>query len=204
VIKRWRDIQRLNEMIHDQIGLAGLETAILLIAFVVVSSVFAFAALSTGLFSSDKAEGTIKAGLAESRGTMELRGSVIAEIGGGTTPGTGATVGSLSFYVANAAGGEPINLTQGDTIIIYTDANQSVTLDDSAEYNVAAVGLGDTDLLLEAGEIYEIELLDLDSRLTPNLGVDTTFTVEVVPPTGAVLFVQRTTPVYLEYANSLD
>ena len=33
----------------DQRGITGLETAIVLIAFVVVSSVFAFAALSTGL-----------------------------------------------------------------------------------------------------------------------------------------------------------
>ena len=35
----------------DSRGITGLETAIVLIAFVLVSSVFAFAALSTGLFS---------------------------------------------------------------------------------------------------------------------------------------------------------
>ncbi len=63
-------IQRLR----DQRGITGLETAIVLIAFVVVSSVFAFAALSTGLFSSDKAKETIQAGLAETRGSMELKG----------------------------------------------------------------------------------------------------------------------------------
>ena len=40
----------------DQRGITGLETAIVLIAFVVVSSVFAFAPLSTGLFSSDKSK----------------------------------------------------------------------------------------------------------------------------------------------------
>ena len=34
----------------------------MLIAFVVVSSVFAFAALSTGLFTSDKSKETINAG----------------------------------------------------------------------------------------------------------------------------------------------
>ncbi len=44
---------------RDQRGITGLETAIVLIAFVVVSSVFAFAALSTGRFSSDKAKETI-------------------------------------------------------------------------------------------------------------------------------------------------
>ncbi len=58
----------------SQRGITGLETAIVLIAFVVVSSVFAFAALSTGMFSSDKARETITAGLAQARSTMELKG----------------------------------------------------------------------------------------------------------------------------------
>ena len=47
---------------RGQRGITGLETAIVLIAFVVVSSVFAFAALSTGLFTSDKSKETINAG----------------------------------------------------------------------------------------------------------------------------------------------
>ena len=42
--------------VKEERGITGLETAIVLIAFVVVSSVFAFAALSTGLFSSDKSK----------------------------------------------------------------------------------------------------------------------------------------------------
>ena len=40
----------------DQRGITGLETAIVLIAFVVVASVFAFAVLSTGLLSSEKSK----------------------------------------------------------------------------------------------------------------------------------------------------
>ena len=64
---------------RDERGITGLETAIVLIAFVVVSSVFAFGALSTGLFSSDKSKETIRAGLAEARGTLEVRGDVKVE-----------------------------------------------------------------------------------------------------------------------------
>ncbi|MCH8348704.1 MAG: hypothetical protein IIB29_00510 [Chloroflexi bacterium] len=74
----------LRPFMPDQRGITGLETAIVLIAFVVVSSVFAFAALSTGLFSSDVAKQTIQAGLAETRGTLELKGSVIAKVSGTT------------------------------------------------------------------------------------------------------------------------
>ena len=68
----------LTPLGQQQRGITGLETAIVLIAFVVVSSVFAFAALSTGLFTTDKAKETIKAGLSEARGTMEMKGSIIA------------------------------------------------------------------------------------------------------------------------------
>jgi flagellin-like protein len=67
---------RLETVVRGERGITGLETAIVLIAFVVVSSVFAFAARSTGLFSSDKAEQTIQAGLEEARGSLELRGAV--------------------------------------------------------------------------------------------------------------------------------
>ena len=56
----------------DSRGITGLETAIVLIAFVVVSSVFAFASLTMGLFSADKSEETLRAGLSGARGTLEL------------------------------------------------------------------------------------------------------------------------------------
>jgi len=39
-----------------QEGITGLETAIILIAFVIVASVFAYVVLSAGLFSSQKAK----------------------------------------------------------------------------------------------------------------------------------------------------
>jgi flagellin FlaB len=46
-----------------QRGITGLETAIILIAFVVVASVFAFTVLSTGIFSSERSKETVFAGL---------------------------------------------------------------------------------------------------------------------------------------------
>ena len=44
-------------------GITGLETAIILIAFVVVAAVFAFVVLSTGLFSSERGKEAVYAGL---------------------------------------------------------------------------------------------------------------------------------------------
>jgi len=47
---------------QTQRGITGLETAIILIAFVVVASVFAFTVLSTGIFSSERSKETVHAG----------------------------------------------------------------------------------------------------------------------------------------------
>ncbi len=46
-----------------QRGITGLETAIILIAFVVVASVFAFTVLSTGIFASERSKDTVCAGI---------------------------------------------------------------------------------------------------------------------------------------------
>ena len=196
-------IQRLR----DQRGITGLETAIVLIAFVVVSSVFAFAALSTGLFSSDKAKETIQAGLAETRGSMELKGSVILTA---STTGTSGVVSDIAFQVASAAGGESIDLTPGKTIIKFTDDGQSKIFQSTSGFTVTGLGTADSDKLLERNEVYEIQLIDLETTgsgndtLTNDLQTNKTFSLEVIPPSGAVLFIERTTPVFLDTTTSLN
>ena len=198
---------RVRRSCGDQRGITGLETAIVLIAFVVVSSVFAFAALSTGLFSSDKAKETIQAGLAETRGSMELKGSVIVTA---QTFGTTANATTIAFQVSNAAGGEAIDLTPGKTLIKYTDSTQSKMFLSPSGFTSTGLGDADEDKLLERGETYEIKLLNLDTlgsgndNLTNKLGSNTTFSLEIIPPRGAVLFIERTTPVYLETTVQLN
>ena len=183
-------------MWRDSRGITGLETAIVLVAFVVVSSVFAFAALSTGLFSSDKSKETILAGLSEARGTLELRDAVI-----GKKATTGANIDEISFQVANAAGGEAVDLTPGKTLIIYSDINQAHTFTGS-NFTVTGLGLADTDKLVEPGEMYEIKLTGLYAKLSPTLSTGDKFSVQVKPPQGAVLNIELTTPVVLDsYAD---
>ena len=89
----------------------------MLIAFVAVSSVFAFSDLSTGLFSSDKAKETHAAGLSEARGTLELKASVVAKVSG--TTGANGVVTSIEFRLSNAAAGEAIDMTPDNTVIKY-------------------------------------------------------------------------------------
>ena len=181
---------------RSQRGITGLETAIVLIAFVVVSSVFAFAALSTGLFSSDRSKETINAGLKEASGTLEVRGSIIAKASGGA-------VDELILQVANAAGGGAVDLTPGETLITYTDADQSITLA-SGDFTATGLGAADSDNLVEPGEMYEIKMTGLIAKLNPDLTADKLFAFQVKPPVGAVLHMERRTPVNLDTYNNLN
>ena len=90
---------RVSRALHSQRGVTGLETAIILIAFVVVASVFAFTVLSTGIFSSERGKETVLAGVREARGTMEPKGRVVAN---GLTAET-LSLGEAAWTVTNAS-----------------------------------------------------------------------------------------------------
>ena len=200
-------IQSFSTIKKNQKGITGLETAIVLIAFVVVSSVFAFAALSTGMFSSDKARETVNAGLAQTRATMELKGSVIGTSDYAATTGV---LTNIAFHVTQSAGGADVDLTPGTTIIKYTDEVQSKLFGSTSGFTVTGIGGADSDKLLERNEVYKIEMINLDTvgagddNLATILGVNKTFTLEVIPTRGAVLHIERTTPIFLDLINFLN
>ena len=132
---------------------------------------------------------------------MVLKGSIVATAA--VTGGSG-TVDALTFQVANAAAGQPIDMKVGNTIVRYTDKYQSVNLDQTGEFTTTKLGSGDGDVLLEAGEVFEINIPSMAALLATNLAVDQTFTLEVIPPKGAVLYIQRTLPNSLERITTLD
>ena len=188
---------------RDQKGVTGLETAIVLIAFVVVSSVFAFAALSTGLFTADKSKETIRAGLDETRGTLEVKGSIILV----ESSSTADNVQKIQFQVANAAGGQAVVVAPGRTIVKYSDGNQSEiigTADSSSlRFTITPLGNADNDNLVEQGELYQVTIENMDSGLTAPLATGDVFQVEMIPPRGAVLVIERTLPISLETVTDL-
>jgi flagellin FlaB len=190
-----RSMQRVGK---EEAGITALETAIILIAFVVVASVFAFTVLSAGAFSTERGKEAVYAGLSQVRSSMELTGSVIATA---TVTGTAGTVDGLVFTVGNAMGGEAINLSTTDKVVTveYRDALQRKSISD---WSISWKVRNDTDDLLEGGELVEIAV-PIDDLDTP-LGVNTEFAVEIMPPTGAVLNIQRTTPAYMELVYDLQ
>ena len=152
-------------------GITGLETAIILIAFVVVASVFAFTVLSTGIFSSERSKETVFAGIEEAQSTLEPRGSVVAFKG--VLTGPTSTVYKLTFVVSNAVAGEPVDLTpdftaddsgtdpdvstgaSSVTVISYSDKNQFLN---DLPWSISWLGNNDGDSLLENNEKAEISI----------------------------------------------
>ena len=160
-----------------QKGITGLETAIVLIAFVVVASVFAFTILSAGVFSSEANKQTIHAGLKETRTRLAQQGSAFAFSG---YEGSTQAVYKIVFIVSNSLAGEPVDLTapytedgsgtdpdivggaSTATIISYADENQRLS---DVAWSQSFIGTNNGDDLLEDGEKAEITVWLMD-RIT--------------------------------------
>jgi flagellin FlaB len=183
-------LARLFRSLHNkQEGITGLETAIILIAFVIVASVFAFVVLSTGLFSAERGKETVFAGLEKARGNLEVRGALtVTDV---DTSGTIDSSDEVRFNVALAAGGFPISLDPAaytnSVVINYIDAQNREA---DVAYSVNWI-LEDGDTLLEVGELAEITVNPPSgSTLDPN----EIFTLEVIPPSGGTNLINRTMP----------
>jgi flagellin FlaB len=182
--------RRALRLWRDRRGITGLETAIVLIAFVVVAAVFAFAVLSTGLLSSEKSKETILGGLEETGATLAVRGNVVANVTS-TTLSTG--IQEVIFQVSNASQtGEAVNLARTGTdaaILSYTDKNQFVNLASTSWVTTWLIGSGS---LVEPGERVEIRVTL--TGLSTVLGTLTDFKLELKPTRGATLVVERRIP----------
>jgi flagellin FlaB len=191
----------MRRMHRDERGITGLETAIILIAFVVVATVFAFIVLTTGIFSAERGKETVYAGLQKARGTMEVRGGIVVNSTG--CPST-CEVTQIQFQVANAAGGDPIPLdptaTNNRTVIAYRDA---ATVNNDMDYTVTWI-TGNADTLLEPGELATITIAAADNTDTiENLIANDRWTLELQTPVGAVIDITRSMPAQLSAVMQL-
>jgi len=185
-----------RKMQRDERGITGLETAIILIAFVVVASVFAYTVLSAGIFSSQKGQEAVYTGLTQARSTLELKGDVVAKA-------NATAVTEIIFSVSNALDGEAIDLTDttGNNVTVISYSS-SLARAEELDWTSAAQGWGDSDKLLEAGEMFEITV-DMTGA---GEAVDTyhTFALEIKPPVGSALIIERTTPAALDTVMILN
>jgi flagellin FlaB len=152
----------------DQKGITGLETAIILIAFVVVAAVFAYTVLSAGLFSTQKSQEAVYAGLKETQGTLEMLGGAVAYKDDlNTGSGLSGSIGRIDFTIALATDGTSVDLTPafsydsgaGTLTVGTAGANrlqiafndQDMTISDCA-WTARFIGKNNSDTMLDPGE----------------------------------------------------
>jgi flagellin FlaB len=93
-------------------------------------------------------------------------------------------------------GGEPLDLNTTTPVMTVNYIDDSQFINDVA-WTTDWIVSNDGDDLLDTGELVEITI-QLDGNLTNDLGINTQFSIEMKPPKGAALSMQRTTPPYFD------
>jgi flagellin FlaB len=93
-------------------AIVGIESAIVLIAFVVVAAALAFVVLNMGFFTTQRSKETIGSGLAQASSALEIDGTVLAKINT-----TGKNLECMIIPLRLSAGQKPVDLTPNKTSI---------------------------------------------------------------------------------------
>ena len=191
-------IKTISSINRNEKGMTGIETAIILIAFVTVAAVFSYAVLGAGLFASEREKETLHMALDEVKSNLQLSGSVIVM----ADPGTGV-VNTIRFCVTNAVAGNAMDMTPCDGTsnasnkCVISLATHSSYLN-NVKWTVESVGATDSDNLLESGEQFEISIdvndLGNGKSLSENIMSNDAFNMQVKPSLGSTMTIQRTLP----------
>ena len=173
---------------HQQEGITGLETAIILIAFVIVASVFAYVVLSAGLFSSQKAKEAVSAGVDSTMSVIELKGNVIAKM-------VSSEVQEVYLFMGIPAAGSAVDFggssnSTKQLVISYSDESNLIP---SANWTLQKLSTVNSDNLLDENELFMVTV-DLSGSDNVSIGPYNSFSLEVKPPDGPVLAIERTVP----------
>lgn len=181
----WKKI--LKRLRGKEKGITGLETAIILIAFVIVASVFAYVVLSAGLFSSQKTKEAINAGLQSTMSTLEIKGNVVAQM-------ENSVVTHILFGVGIPAAGSPVDFSSinGTSLLVisYSDQDSMVP---SCNWSITRLCTVNNDDILDPLELF---MLDVTLPVSGNtsLGAYERFSMEIKPADGPVVVFERTIP----------
>lgn len=210
-------MNRINGLWKDQKGITGLETAIILIAFIVVAAVFAFTVMTTGLFSTEKAKTTAQAGIAEASSTFAPKGGLIAECAQNAQNAC-THVDALTFQITTASGSTGTSIAPDKIALIYSDDNQRDATNADINNRLPADGILSTVTitkivasaanapeLLQQGDVAEIRVeLNTTAGAATLLGNNAIFRLEIIPQQGGSLILSRKTPPELMPVMNLE
>jgi flagellin FlaB len=180
-------VKRLSGLIrainNEEKGITGLETAIILIAFVTVASVLAYSVLSAGIFSAERGKETVYRGLETAQSTLELKGSLLGLSDNITK------LDNVQFALALTLADETV-----DTRTIVFNY-----FDDKVHYEGLAANISLSTGSTERGaanmiEGDEVHIASVSLPADANVTAYQTFTIQIVPPKGATITLKRTLP----------
>lgn len=126
-------------------GVVGIESAIVLIAFVIVAASLAFIVLNMGFSTTQKAKSTITSGLGEASSALEIAGQATAK---GNT--TALKLDAYTIPIKVASGGSSVDIAVSRTAVKYF--SKSVAYDNIYKGTLAAGTYSDIDTALVAAK----------------------------------------------------
>jgi archaeal flagellin N-terminal-like domain len=116
-------------------GLAGLDTAIILIAFIITASVLAYVAINMGLFVTQKAKSTINKGEETASTALTLSGSVLYAV---NYPSNTRSYW-IYFTVSPSSGVSSVELSPSTTAISFTASVEGISYSNIYKYTLLTV-----------------------------------------------------------------
>ena len=180
----------------DERAFTGLEAAIVLTAFVVVAAVFSYVVLNAGFFTTQTAKSTVHTGVTQATSSVELAGDVI---GYGNT--AESKLDNVTFYLRLTAGKNPVNINK--TIVTFTTSEKHIVLTKNyTAHDNSSRSISENEWTfswIDPLESPADNLLEKCEKVCikaniPDLDPNTDFTIEVKPPEGTTLGIDRSVP----------
>jgi flagellin FlaB len=111
-MEKW--IKTLMRFARNKKAISGLETAIVLIAFVIVASAFAYAVLNMGFLATQKSQQVVMGGLQAASSALVIDGPVY---GYSIDPGPNGNLTSVIFWLKTASAATSVDLNIAKTTI---------------------------------------------------------------------------------------
>ena len=139
--------QKLTRPNRRKQALAGLDTAIILIAFVITASVLAYVAVNMGLFVTQKAKAVINNGQEQASTALEVAGSVLYA----TNYPLNTKSYWIYFEISPSAGISAVQLAPATTSIGFTAAVDNLALSNMYNYTLLTSTTGAHLLTISSG-----------------------------------------------------
>jgi flagellin FlaB len=218
-------IKTLRRFARNKKAISGLETAIVLIAFVIVASAFAYAVLNMGFLATQKSQQVVLGGLQAASSALVVDGPVY---GYSTIPGPNGNMTSIIFWLKTASGATSVDLNVNKTTVGYQNPRgvwpniySNVALDYTVGNTTYKVTASATTITWEVGSGFQL-VAGQKVRVTIDLSAMTAspipsgspasageimkneqFKIIIKPPAGSVLEIERVAPAAINTVNDL-